>query len=122
MSKEVIVTRDWITNYIFDQPAHKVERMIGRALVGLFKRQTEDEAKCNDTKFVNNVGFSGSDARSGSLTAKYYMKHKRLEEWQVKKWIRLGKNGHPRIARYHRQLNEIALERQEAVINKLKGI
>ena len=53
---------------------------------------------------VNGNGFTGCDARSGSITAKYYLKYKTLQDWQLERW--LEKN---RICRYHRQLNEIAI-------------
>ena len=56
---------------------------------------------------VNGNGFTGCDARSGSITAKYYLKYKTLQDWQLERW--LEKN---RICRYHRQLNEIAIAKQ----------
>ena len=45
---------------------------IGRALVHLFRRQTEDEQESNSTRHDNQRGFTSSDARRGSITAKYY--------------------------------------------------
>lgn len=85
-------------------------RTVGRALVALFNRQTDDEKASDATRVDNGRGFKSCDAYSGSLTAKYFMKHGTLLPWQVEKWTKpVGKSGRPRIAQYHRQLNEIAL-------------
>lgn len=106
-----IVTRDTIARML-DNPNRKyVEAVIGRALLALLDRQTADEKIANDTRVWNAVGFSGADARSGSLTAKFYAKHGCLLDWQVNKWTKKGRNGYPRLCKYHKQLNEIALEK-----------
>jgi hypothetical protein len=55
---------------------------IGRALVHLFNRQTEDEKATSDTRHHNARGFTPADAKRGSITAKYYIKHRKLEDWQ----------------------------------------
>jgi len=81
---------------------------IGRALVLIFKRQTEDERKANTTNTTNMRGFTGADARKGSITAKYYIKHKKLLDWQIAYWLEPNVNNIPRIAKYHKQLNEEA--------------
>ncbi len=112
MATRKIVTRDTIKHMLAnDNPAY-VQAVIGRALLSLLDRQTEDEKVCNDTREWNAVGFSGADARSGSLTAKFYAKHGKLLDWQVEKWTKPAKNGYPRLCKYAKQLNEIALEKQ----------
>ncbi|RKZ15598.1 hypothetical protein DRQ53_08595 [bacterium] len=117
MAKQTIVTRDWLKTYVETQPRQKVEQMIGRALVALLKRQTADEQASNDTREENGIGFSGADARSGSITAKSYIKNKgKLLDWQMEKWTKPARNGYPRISKYHRQLNEIALEKRPAPV------
>lgn len=83
-------------------------KIVGRALVALFNRQTDDEKDVNDTREHNSVGFSGSDGKSGSLTAKYFLKYGTLLDWQVDKWLKPARNGMPRICKYHKQLNDIA--------------
>ena len=90
--------------------------IIGRALVALFNRQTETEKTINDTTQWNKVGFSGADGKSGSLTAKYYLKHGTLLDWQVERWMKPQRNGYARLCKYHKQLNEIAT-RKMAVNN-----
>lgn len=84
-------------------------RVVGRALVALFNRQTEAEKQVNDTNEDNGVGFAGSDAKSGCLTAKYFLKYGTLLDWQLAKWLKPARAGLPRICKYHKQLNDIAI-------------
>ncbi len=102
------VTRESIAAMLNnDNPAY-VQAVIGRALVALLKNQTATEQATASTNEDNGIGFTGADAKGGTLTAKYYIKHKRLLDWQVDKWLKLGSNGYPRLAKYHKQLNDYA--------------
>lgn len=102
------VTRKALIALLNDPRGHQfVQHVVGRACVALFNRQTEAEQAHNDTEVLNNEGFSGSDARQGSLTAKYYLKHRRLEEWMVEQWTKEWR-GRPRLAKYWKQLNKAA--------------
>ena len=107
-----LVTRDSIKKMLNNPNPKYVQAVIGRALLALLDRQTEDEKRAADTREWNAVGFSGADARSGTLTAKFYAKHGCLLDWQVKRWTKPASNGYPRLAKYHKQLNEIALEKR----------
>ena len=82
--------------------------VIGRALVHLFNRQTEAEQQANDTRVLNDMGFTGADGYSGCLSAKFFLKHGRLEQWQIDRWMKPNKNGVPRIAKYWKQMDEEA--------------
>ena len=106
-----LVTRESLQQMLENDNQKYVQAVVGRALVAIFKRQTESEQSSNDTREWNAIGFSGADAFSGSLTAKYWMKHKRLEDWMLEKWLRKGTSGYARLCKYHKQLNEIATER-----------
>lgn len=107
-----IVTRESLQEMIKKADREKLQHIIGRALSGLFDRQTKDEKAINETVVHNNIGFTGADAKSGSLTAKYYQKHKRLEDWQINRWIKPSPStGLPRLCKYHAQLNEIAMSK-----------
>lgn len=106
-----IVTKQSLARMLNDADQAKRVHIIGRALVALFERQTEAEKSADTTSSDNNVGFSSSDARSGCLTAKSYLRNKTLAQWQVDKWLAPQRNGLPRICRYDRQLNEIAEEK-----------
>ena len=92
----------------------KLQHIVGRALVALFKRQTETERTLNDTNVNNNRGFTAGDAKSGSITAKYYIKHKKLESWQIQKWLEGNARGEMRLTKYWRQINEVAAEKAQA--------
>lgn len=116
-----IVTRDslqeMIDREINDDGTYtdKLQHIIGRALVALFERQTAGEQSANVTAEHNTIGFNGSDGRSGALTAKSYLKNKRLAQWQVERWVKnSGNTSYSRITKYHKQLNEIAMEKARA--------
>lgn len=107
MSK--IVTKQSLKSMIdnAENPA-KVQAIVGRALFAIFEFQTNDEQRSNDTRLWNSVGFSSADAKSGSLTAKYWKKHGKLEDWMLDKWLAPDRTGYPRICKYARQLNTVA--------------
>ena len=101
----MIVTRDSLVALLAKNP----ERVVGRALVAIFKAgQTESERSGNTAEVFNGVGFSGADARSASITAKYFIKHGKLLDWQVEQWTKPAKNGYPRLCKYAKQLDAIA--------------
>lgn len=108
---KTIVTQSGLQHMLDNADQEKVQHIIGRALVVLFNRQTEAEKNNNATLVYNNVGFTGCDGKSGVITAKYYLKHKSLLPWQVARWLKVGKSGFSRIAKYHKQLNEAAVEK-----------
>lgn len=87
---------------------------MGRALVHLFNRQTFDEKEHTDAKYDNGVGFNSSDARRGTITAKYYIRHKKLEEWQRKYWLQRDAKGRSRLGKYYRQIKEEAEKKRKA--------
>ena len=102
------VTRDSLQRMIEnDNPAY-VQAVIGRALWAIFQYQTSSEQNSNETQVHNNVGFNSADAKSGSLTAKYWKKNGKLLPWQIEKWIKKNSRGYSRLAKYHRQLDYIA--------------
>lgn len=106
-----LVTKDSLKKMLEHSNPKYVELVVARALVGIFERQTASEQHNNAVTENNGIGFAGCDAHSGSLTAKYWLKHKRLEPWQIQAWLRTGESGYPRLCRYVRQLNEIAKEK-----------
>lgn len=108
-----IVTKDSLNQMLNNPNPTYVMHVVGRALVAIFRYQTEQEQSTNQTNNLNGVGFSGADAKSGSLTAKSYLKTKKLEQWQVDKWLKIGKNGYPRLCRYSEQLDKIAKLKQK---------
>lgn len=107
-----IVTRESLRKMLEVSSPDRKAKIVGRACLVLFKRQTEAEKADNDTKVTNMRGFCAQDARSGSITAKYFIKHGTLQEWQVEKWTKTDVRGTPRIVKYWRQLDEEANEKK----------
>lgn len=105
-----IVTKESLAKLLETSDERKAQ-IVGRALVVLFNRQVEDEKVSNDTRHLNMRGFAPCDARSGTLTAKYFLKHRSLLDWQIERWLAPTPQGYPRIAKYTRQLNEAANEK-----------
>lgn len=81
---------------------------VGRALVHLLRRQTHDEQQDATTRHHNNIGFTGADGRRGVITAKYFIKHKTLQDWQLEYWRTPNRKGVPRIVKYYAQIAEEA--------------
>lgn len=105
-----LVSRDSLCMLLERKPVETV----GRALVAIFKiGQTDAERSSNTTNVDNGIGFSGADARSGSITAKYFIKHGTLQDWQVEQWTKPTKNGFPKLCKYVKQLNAIAERKQK---------
>ena len=105
-----IVTRESVIEYI-DRNAENRSALvnyIGRALVVVFNNQTDTEQKINETTKHNDIGFTGADAHGGSITAKYFLKHHNLLDWQIERWTKKNSRGIPRIAKYWKQLDVAA--------------
>ena len=86
---------------------------VGKALLCLFRRQTESEKAANTTNTHNDKGFTQADAKSGCISAKYFLKHGRLEDWQMRMWRKKNKNGSMRISKYWAQLAEEAANKKK---------
>lgn len=108
MKTQTIVTKDSLQHMLNNPNPHYVMTVVGRGLVHIFNNQTNHEQHSNSTQLHNGIGFAGCDAKSGSITAKFYIKHQRLETWMVDKWVKKGSNGYSRLTKYHSQLNQIA--------------
>lgn len=106
-----LVTRESLTTLLNHPNPAKVQAVVGRALVVLLKNQTADEQVMNATTQDNGIGFTGADARAGSITAKFWIKNQRLEDWMVDNWTRKNTRGVCRLAKYHKQLNSAAKKR-----------
>lgn len=104
MRNTPVVTRNYIIRQLVERDGPALDHFIGRALCVLMERQTADEKEDASTKHNNGVGFAGADGKSGTLTAFYYLKHRKLQDWQREKWTRNPN----RLAKYHRQLDEAA--------------
>ncbi len=106
--KGIEVTKEWLQV----QLNINKEKVIGRSLMAIYKRQTADEQSNQRTKFNNGIGFAKPDARIGGIGARQYMNGGKLEPWVIEIWMRLAKDGYPRICKYASQLNDIAEQRR----------
>lgn len=111
-----IVTKDSL-QALLNKGGAVTMHAVGRALVVLYDNQLQDEKNASTTIVNNGIGFTGADARKGSIAARTYLKYKQLQPWQVEMWLQKNSKGYSRIAKYHRQLN-IAAE-AKAVRNQL---
>lgn len=111
--RNVVVTKDTLQQMLNNPNPKYVERVVGRALWAIFQNQTKDERDQNETRVHNGIGFTGSDARGGSLTAKSWKHNGYLAAWQIERWTKKNDKGFSRLTKYHRQLNDIATKRKE---------
>ena len=97
-------TREWLSDFVSNQPSDKVALLVGLVLERVFRWQTDAEKAANVTKDHNNVGFTAFDAKSGCRDAKTFLTTGRLAQWQVKRWTK-PERGRPRICKYHTQVD-----------------
>jgi hypothetical protein len=116
-----IVTKQLLNVLLNQADDDKKIRIVGRALVALFERQTEAEQSTDTTQNHNGIGFASCDARSGSLTAKSFLKNRTLAKWQLDRWMAPQKDGFPRICKYVKQLSEIAEEKERKLHKQLEA-
>ena len=87
---------------------------VGRALVHLKNRQTEDEQRSEDTKHANGRGFQPVHAKIGTSMANFYERRGFLSPKQVAYWqAETLKVKKPRICRYAGQIVEEAVKKME---------
>lgn len=86
------------------------DKAVGRALLALLARQTSDEVRHQTTKHHNGRGFTAFDAKIMTSMAQWFSRTGYLTERQLG-WLRgRTKKGKMRIAKYARQLADVANE------------
>jgi hypothetical protein len=101
-----IVTKEKLNEMLNNEEIRM--RVIGRALVHLRNRQTQDEQIEEKTKHSNLRGFQPADARMGTSMASYYERFGKLSEKQQSYWMIRNCKGTMRLSKYWRQLDEEA--------------
>lgn len=91
------------------------QRMLERAVVAIFEKQTEDEQRTGDTRHDNGIGFAGCDSQNGSYMAKYILTGierygKQYGQNLSGKFLEKAKKFMPK---YAKQLYKIQLEKVE---------
>lgn len=87
------------------------DKAIGRALLALNARQTDDEQRDETTKHHNERGFRPAHARKGTGMAKFYEKAGFLTPKQLAWWRKETPSGKMRIEIYANQLCKVAEEK-----------
>jgi hypothetical protein len=129
MKLEPIVTKDVLKDMldVDKYGIDYVQKVVGSALYSLLDVENPRSKVGAYARSVGpsnplaSVGFTPSDRRKGSITAKYYRKHGTLtpsdphtgkkETWRVNVWIEhktKDPNSYPRLCYYTYQLNVIA--------------
>jgi len=116
-----IVTKASLQAMLDKASPQRQEKIVGRALMALLDRQTSAEQNCQHTIEANGIGFSGCDGRSGTISAKVYKRTGHLKDWVLENWLKKKSDGYAKITKYHRQLNEVAIEREEEFVKRIKG-
>lgn len=107
-----MVTRQQIEEVLLRQDRVGMNA-VGRALVHLHNRQTEDERQAEVTKYHNDRGFRPCHAKRGSSMAEFYLKTGFLTPKQVQYWQRpASSRSKPRITIYAMQLLEEAKKKE----------
>jgi hypothetical protein len=87
------------------------DRWLGRALMAIAARQTEDERQQEATKYHNNQGFRPCHAKRGTNMAAFYKRTGFLTPRQLAWWRAATHKQGPRIAVYATQLLKVAAEK-----------
>lgn len=96
------------TKEIIVQLLERNDQAIGRALVALNKRQTQDEQVDKTTRVHNSMGFRPCDAYMGTALAEFYEKRGFLTAKQLAWCRKPNSKGQIRIGCYATQLLKIA--------------
>lgn len=89
------------------------DKAVGRALVALTARQTADEKRQEETKYLNGEGFRPCHARMGTSMGEQFRTRGFLSPKQIAYWRYRTDSGKTRIEIYAGQLLEIAKEKAE---------
>ena len=112
MAKKIhLVTKDSLIAMLAEADQEKQIKIVGRALVAILAFQTASEQEAKVASEDNGVGFSGLDAKAATLTANSFQARGTLVQWQLEQWLR-DYRGAPRITKYWKQLNRIAIEKR----------
>ena len=88
------------------------DKAIGRALLVLNDRQTQDEQASENTRYLNGMGFRPCHARMGTSMAKFFKRNGYLSPKQIAYWRATDRTGAMRIGIYWRQLAEAAEQKK----------
>ena len=82
------------------------QKAVERAVVAIYRRQTEDEQASQETRWHNRVGFAACHAHLGSYYAKWILSGRHLSGLHVERARRM-------VRHYAGQLHQIAAHTPE---------
>jgi hypothetical protein len=86
------------------------DKAVERAVVAIYRRQTEDEQAQHQTRWNNGIGFAACHARLGSYYAKWILSGRHLSGVHVERARKM-------VRHYAGQLHQIALAHQGTTPN-----
>lgn len=92
------------------------KRAVARALIVLTARQTDDEQRSENTKYLNGRGFRPCHARMGTSHAKFFQRTGFLTDKQINYWRVPMACGNMRLGIYWAQLLEAAQDKSREKI------
>ena len=90
---------------------NRSDEAVERAILHIYRNQTFDEQQCKDTRYVNNVGFSGHDAEYLTSIAEQLKEGRGLTDRQ----LAICRN---KIRRYWKQLIPIIADKNRDKVVK----
>jgi hypothetical protein len=105
-----VITREYIIQLLRTN-----DKAIGRALMALNKRQTQDEQISAQTRHHNQRGFMPMHAKKGTGMAQFFDKTGYLTPKQLAYWRAVTPSGKTRIEKYVGQLLIVSNEKSKKV-------
>lgn len=90
------------------------DKAVGRALLALNARQTQDERQSETTRHHNRMGFKPCHAKKGTGMARFYSESGFLTPKQLAYWRTVTPSGKMRIEVYAGQLLKVIAEKSTA--------
>lgn len=111
MNNIAAIAKTWNKEEIESLLEAKDEAIL-RAVVAIYKKQTDDEKDRKHTIDKNGIGFTGCDGRTGTFHGEYLTKWEWNRPYVQTKilpyWKRFNKKGKMKICKYATQLTKIA--------------
>jgi hypothetical protein len=106
---EKIITKSKLKFWLlYGTPTKTPAQVVGWAVNAIYEKQESDEQASKETLYKNGVGFSHSDAKLGTYTAKQYLQYGTVSEKIFQRWTALKGSGEMKLLKYAMQLNKIA--------------
>ncbi len=114
-----LVTKEKLISWVIKgTPTKTPKQVVGWAINAIYENQRADEKASAVTVYANGIGFTQSDARVGSVTAKQYLQYGEVSDKLFALWTARTKTHTMRLLKYANQLNDIANQKQNETKTK----